>query len=303
MQMRIAVLMGGESPEREVSLKTGRGVLAALKNQGLDAIEVDARGHWEEQLLADKIDRAFVALHGPGGEDGIAQQRLEDIGLAYTGSGPKASALAMNKANSKEIFTLQGVPTPDFEIVESVEAACVVGDQFGYPVVVKPTDQGSAMGLTPVHELAEIFHAFEVARALSNQVMIEPWIRGREFTVGIVGGIALPVIEIIPHQPFNNFDAKYVPGEADFPCPAEIDDATTQRLQVISLKAFEVLGCHGWGRADLMLDEQGQPWLLEMNTVPGLTETSLVPIAARAAGIDYGTLVLKILETSCVSRN
>lgn len=294
----VVVLMGGSSPERAISLKSGNAVLKSLLRQGFKAHGVDAVGEWEKEIARIKPDHVLILLHGQDGEDGTAHRRLDVMGIPYSGSGPEASALAMDKMASKKVFLAHQISTPPFALVDCLEMAEEAVQALGFPVCVKPNCSGSAIGLSPVDNASGLPGAFATANRYGDQVLIEPWIQGREFTVGILDEHVLPVIEIIPKQAFNNFAAKYEPGQAEFPCPADIDEALTQQIQRMSKRAFDVLGCYGWGRVDLMVDQNNQPWILEVNTIPGLTETSLVPTAACAAGMSFDQLVLTLLNLS-----
>ena len=291
---RVAVLMGGLSPEREISLASGRAALAALRSRGVAAEGVDAGRDLPAVLERGRFDRAFVALHGPWGEDGVVQGALELVGLPYTGSGVLASALAMDKLQSKRLFQWAGLPTPPFRPLGSGDDPAAVLAELGGEVAVKPAAQGSSLGVARAASVEELCRAREAAAAF-GPVLAERWVRGREITVGILGGEALPVVEVRPARPFYDWEAKYAEGAGTrYLCPAPLPGALAGRLQALALEAFRLLGCRGWGRVDFLLEGE-TPWLLEVNTVPGLTEHSLVPRAARAAGMDLPELAWRIL--------
>ncbi|OYY73451.1 MAG: D-alanine--D-alanine ligase [Gammaproteobacteria bacterium 28-57-27] len=294
---RVAVLLGGTSAEREVSLKSGRAVLEALLSKGVDAHAVDACVHVVEHLKAGGYDRAFIALHGRGGEDGVIQGALELIGLPYTGSGVLASALGMDKLRTKQLWLGAGLPTPAFRVLHSADDAVSAGRELALPLMVKPALEGSSIGMSKVHRAEDLPAAFAQASGF-GPVLAEQFIHGEEYTVAILGEQALPPIRLETPHDFYDFDAKYLANDTRYLCPCGLspeDEATLQRL---ALDAFRAVGAEGWGRVDVMRDADGQFWLLEINTVPGMTDHSLVPMAARATGMDFAELVWRILSLS-----
>ena len=339
--MNIAVLLGGTSAERFVSMASGKGIAEALIQRGHNvrlydtALGESAEIPFEDlvlptevapspeelaaldhsaviaavQSLPDDVDIAFLALHGTDGEDGKVQALLELRGIPYTGSGVLASALAMHKARSKEFFRIADVSTPRSFLVEkdgdaSMERLRALTDQItGYPVVVKPNDGGSTVGLTIVRHPEEIMTALQLAKKYGEDVLFEEFIEGREMTVTVLDGEPLPVVEISPKSGFYDYTNKYTAGKTEYFCPADIPHSTSEELQTLALRAHECLGCHGYSRVDFRLDPNGEAWCLEVNTLPGMTETSLVPKAARAAGIEYGELCERIIEATMKSNS
>ncbi len=295
---RVAVIMGGSSQEREISLVTGGNILAALQRMGVDAYGIDARDNIVEQLRVNPPDRAFIALHGPGGEDGEIQGLLQWMQIPYTGSNVSSSALTMNKIFTKYVWECNNIPTPLRVSVEDVHDYSALAKKMTLPLCVKPTNEGSSLGVTRVNEWSQLADAIDSAKKYKFEVMIEPWIEGRELTVGIIGNYALPIIEIRPKQGMYDYQSKYVKGSTEYLCPAPISDALSAEIRAVCLRAFQLTGCSGWGRIDLMLDEQDQFWLLELNSIPGMTETSLVPKAAKAEGVDFDRLVYEIVWLS-----
>lgn len=291
----VAVLMGGLSAEREISLKSGQAILAALKKKGVNAIGVDIQKDAIHQLLSIKPDRAFVALHGPMGEDGVIQGLLEYLDIPYTGSDVNSSAVAMNKVHSKLIWEALDIPTLRFRVVLDEETAIEVMQDFGLPLCVKPCTNGSSMGVSKVVDPQQLPDAFRKAAAHDPKVMIEPWIEGPEYTVGILGNQPLPVIEIQTPCTFYDFEAKYNLDSTAYLAPTGLKPEHLESLQALSWRAFQALGCRDWGRVDLMMDTEGNPWLLEVNTIPGMTDHSLVPKAAAKIGLSFEDLVLEIL--------
>lgn len=296
---KVAVLLGGTSAEREVSLKSGHAVLDALRSKGVDAHALDACEHVVEHLKAGGYDRAFVVLHGRGGEDGVIQGAMELIGLPYTGSGVLASALGMDKLRSKQLWMGAGLPTPAFRVLREAEDALRAGQDLGLPLMIKPALEGSSIGMSKVHRLEDLPAAFEQASAF-GPVMAEQFISGEEYTVAILGEEALPPIRLETPHDFYDFDAKYLANDTRYICPCGLSFADEDRLKRLALDAFRVVGASGWGRVDVMRDAEGRFWLLEINTVPGMTDHSLVPMAARAAGMTFDELVLAILEQARV---
>lgn len=299
---KVVVLFGGKSAEREVSLKSGSMVLAALLRQGVDAHGFDPAQHSLVELANGGFDRAMISLHGRFGEDGTIQGALEYLGLPYTGSGVMASALAMDKILTKAAWLSQGLPTPDYVRLEPSFDVKSVVERLGLPLIVKPAQEGSTLGLTKVKTEADLQAAFDLAYKYDSNVLAEKFIQGMELTVPVMGegaqAHALPVIRI--QAPDGNYDYhnKYVGNETKYFCPSGLDPEFDAKVQALCVSAYRVLGCSGWGRADVLVDEQGQPWLLEMNTSPGMTDHSLVPMSARAVGLEYDALVLKMAASA-----
>lgn len=297
---RIGVLYGGWSEERDISIVTGKAVLNALKDSGYNAVGIDVNRDIDVQLKKRRIDFAFVALHGPFGEDGTIQGLLEMIGIPYSGSGVLGSALGINKIHSKRIFDSAELPTPRWQAVQKNKYYLPDIRKIKYPVVVKPATQGSAIGISIVYNRRELSYALKCAFKLDNEALIEEYIKGTEITVSILGNKTLPVIEIVPAHNFYDFHSKYKPGQSDHIIPPRLPKAVIRRSQDLALKAFKVLNCSVFGRVDLIVDKRFKPWILEINTIPGMTPTSLLPDAARAVGISFNELVLKIIEYSIV---
>jgi len=295
---RVAVLFGGMSAEREVSLKSGNAVLDALQSAGVDAFGIDVGEDFLQRLLNEKIDRAFIILHGRGGEDGSMQGLLECAGIPYTGSGILASALAMDKLRTKQVWHSLGIPTPRHAVLCS-EADCIsAATELGFPLIVKPAHEGSSMGRAKVSSAPELIDAWKAASTYDSQVLVEQWIQGPEFTIATLRDQVLPPIALGTPHTFYDYDAKYIANDTQYRIPCGLDAAKEQELMDLTAKACEALGIAGWGRADVMQDADGQFWFLEVNTAPGMTDHSLVPMAARAAGLDFQQLVLAILAAS-----
>ncbi|KID57916.1 D-alanine--D-alanine ligase [Pseudoalteromonas luteoviolacea] len=294
---KVAVLLGGSSAEREVSLASGNAIVEALKNQGVDVIAFDPAQRSVSELTSLNVKRVFIALHGRGGEDGTVQGALEFMGIPYTGSGVLGSALAMDKIRCKHLFESAKLSTAKYAVVDKhsgYDAKAII-NELG-EVIVKPSHEGSSVGMAKAHDERSLIEALTAAFKFDNQVLVEQWIEGREFTVSILNGGALPVIEMRTPRGFYDYQAKYKENTTEYICPAELNPAYTEQLQVMSLHAFELVGATGWGRVDAMQDANGQFYLLEVNTVPGMTETSLVPKAAKSQGINFEQLVVRILE-------
>ncbi len=291
---RVAVFMGGDSAEREVSLKSGKAVLAALQSAGVNAFGVDVRGCLLGTVEAPDFDRVFIALHGRGGEDGTLQAILGQAGLPYTGSEVLASALAMDKLRTKYVFEGCGLPTPAFRAMKSADEAEDIVASLGTPLSVKPAHEGSSIGIRKVRSAAELVEAYESAAAMDDLVLVEKWIEGPEFTVSLLQNKALPAIGLSTDHDFYDYDAKYLADDTRYRIPCGLSPDDELRLQHLALDAFRVVGCRTWGRVDIMQDTGGEFWLLEVNTVPGMTDHSLVPMAARAAGISF----VEILRTA-----
>lgn len=300
---KVGVLLGGRSGEREISLLSGNGVLEALLEKGVDAHAFDTGLRNPTELATAHFDRVFIALHGRFGEDGTIQGLLELLNLPYTGSGVLASALAIDKIATKRIWMSSGLATPQFELLSATSDWSAVVQNLGLPLIVKPAHEGSSLGLTKVQALEQLPDAYDLALSLDKKVMAESCIIGPELTCPLIGegeaAEALPVIQIIPPNANYDFHNKYFSNETQYLCPTELDEKLNQAVQRLALDAYRVLGCKTWGRADIMIDERTrQPYLLEMNTSPGMTSHSLVPMAAKAAGVSYSDLVLWILSQS-----
>lgn len=300
--LRIALLSGGTSGEREISLASGRGVRQALLDEGCTVVPLDPANADDLRALVDgHFDVAFLCLHGKMGEDGTIQGMLELLGIPYTGSGVLASALAMDKPKSKVFFELNGLPTPPGVTldVSARDNALDLASQIGLPCVVKPATEGSALGVRIVEDAAGLADAIDEAFEIDAEVMVERYIAGREVTVAVLGNDdaqALPVIEIIPQGEFYDYDSKYAPGGSQHVCPAQIGEPLTKLVQDYAVRAHKALGCRGVSRSDIIIDGEGCPWFLETNTIPGMTVTSLLPDAARAAGMPFGKLCLRLVE-------
>jgi D-alanine-D-alanine ligase len=303
MADKIAVLLGGISAEREVSLNSGAAVVAGLREAGIDAHGVDPRDTDITQLKNDGFKKAFIALHGRGGEDGTLQGLLDLIGLPYTGSGVMASALSMDKLRSKLLWQGAGLPVaPWVALTRTQFAQGLSQDQqqrisaLGLPLIVKPSREGSSVGMSKVIETGTLLDALTLAFQHDEEVLIEKWLSGPEFTVAVLGEEILPSVRIQPAGVFYDYEAKYLSDETQYFCPGCEDSAREQEMQSLVLKAWNILGCSGWGRIDVMQDSDGQLYLLEANTSPGMTSHSLVPMAARQAGMSFSQLVVRILD-------
>lgn len=295
---RVAVLMGGTAAEREVSLKSGKAVLDALLRRGVDATGLDIRGNLFESLHGRGFDRVFNVIHGRGGEDGVAQGALEVLGIPYTGSGVLASALAMDKLRTKLCWLGADIPTPRWMTLTSADDLARCAERLGFPLIVKPASEGSSIGMSRVETLAELQSAWVRASDYGCPVFAESWIVGAEYTASILRDEALPLIRLETPNAFYDFDAKYRANTTRYHCPSGLAPEQEASIQKLALDACRVVGVTGWGRVDLLVDAAGQPWLIEVNTVPGMTDHSLVPMAAKAAGLSFEDLVWRILETS-----
>jgi D-alanine-D-alanine ligase len=295
---KVAVMLGGTSAERPVSLNSGAAVLAALTRQGVDAHAFDPANRNLGDLIAGEFDRVFIALHGRYGEDGCMQGALELLNLPYTGSGVMASAIGMDKWRTKLLWRAAGLPTADWEILTAASDFAEAEKKLGLPIFVKPAREGSSIGMSKVTEAGTLKAAYETAVEHDELVLAEKFINGAEFTVGILGATALPLIRLEPakEKDFYDFEAKYLRNDTQYHCPAGLPDAQEMALRHMALDAFRLIGGRGWGRVDVMLDSLGNPYLLEVNTSPGMTDHSLVPMAARVAGLDFDALCLAILE-------
>jgi D-alanine-D-alanine ligase len=295
---KVAVLLGGKSAERGVSLKSGAMVLNALRSRGVDAHPFDPAERGLELLIRERFERVFIALHGRFGEDGTVQGALEFLEVPYTGSGVLASALAMDKWRAKLLWQASGLPTPACEVLRADSDFGAVAARLGLPLMVKPVNEGSSIGMSKVRATAQLEEAFTLAVNYDRAVIAEKFIAGSELTCGVLGSEALPLIRLETPREFYDYEAKYVAGDTRYILPCGLSEAEERKLQQLCLRAFHALGCRGWGRVDLMLDRDDAPYLLEVNTVPGMTDHSLVPMAARAAGLSYEDLCLRILESA-----
>jgi D-alanine-D-alanine ligase len=296
---KTAVLLGGDSSEREISLISGNAVLAALQRRGVNAHAFDPQERPIAELQSGGFARAFIILHGPGGEDGAMQGALEWLGIPYTGSGVLASALTMDKLKTKRVVVGAGYAAPDYAVLSSTKDLPGALERIGLPLMVKPASQGSSVGITKVKSAADLTTAYAEARAVDPIVFAEAFISGDEFTVGVLKDSALPSIRIQPATEFYDYQAKYFRNDTQYHCPSGIDAAAEAELQAAALAAFRVTDCAGWGRVDFMRDPaSGQFYFIEINTTPGMTDHSLVPMAARQSGIDFEELVWRVLETS-----
>ena len=291
---KVAVLFGGRSGEREVSLKSGSAVLAALQRQGVDAHAFDPAS--EELSALKQFDRAFIALHGRYGEDGTIQGALELMGIPYTGSGVMASALGMDKWRTKLLWTAAGVTTPNYVLMDDSTHVENVVTALGLPLFVKPANEGSSIGVSKVKQAAELQTAYALAKQSDPLVIAEQFVGGGEYTVGILGETALPIVRIVPKNEYYDYEAKYLRDDTEYRCPCGLSATQEQQIQAEAVQAFKVLGCKGWGRVDFLMDEAGKHYFLEVNTSPGMTDHSLVPMAAKAAGMDFDALVIRILQ-------
>lgn len=297
---KVAVLLGGRSAEREISLKSGTAVLNALRNHGVDVHPFDPRDRGLDDLLREKFDRVFIALHGRYGEDGTIQGALELMGIPYTGSGVMASALALDKWRSKLLWLATGVSTPRYEMLSPDTDWHAIEEQLGLPIMVKPSREGSSIGMSKIVEPSGLKAAFDLAVRYDPVVLAEQFIEGTELTATILGNEALPLIRLETPRVFYDYEAKYFSDTTRYLCPCGLPPEQERSIQSQALRAFATLGCRGWGRVDLMLDKGGQTYFLEVNTAPGMTDHSLVPMSARARGLSFEDLVVKILELAQV---
>jgi len=293
---KVAVLMGGRSAEREISLLSGNGVLRALRAKGVDAHAFDPAVRDLFELKREGFARCFIALHGRGGEDGTLQGALEFLGVPYTGSGVLGSAIAMDKARTKMIWLANGVPTPPYEALRSDSDLAGVAKRLGLPLIIKPVQEGSSIGITKVTKAAELDEAYALAANYAPDVIAERFIEGPEYTASILEDAPLPLIRIEAPEGKYDYQNKYFTDVTKYHCPCGLPAKKEEELKALALRAFKAVGCAGWGRIDLMLDAKKKPWLLEVNTSPGMTGHSLVPMAARAVGLSYEDLCLRILE-------
>jgi len=300
---RVVVLMGGESAEREISLMTGEAVLKALRNKGVAAEGIDAGRDLVARLAAGRYDRVWIALHGRGGEDGTLQGLLAWLGLPFTGSGVLGSAISMDKLRTKRLLQGAGLPTPRYCVIRNEADLADAGEQLGLPLMVKPSDEGSSIGMTRVDRPDQMKAAWELAAGFHCDVFAEEWVAGPEFTAAILHDEPLPLIRIQTDSTFYDYQAKYFSDDTRYLCPCGLPADEEQSLKAIARAAFEAVGARGWGRVDIMVSPSAGPLILEVNTVPGMTGHSLVPMAAAAAGIGFDELVWRILETSFDDRS
>ncbi|MDO9105659.1 MAG: D-alanine--D-alanine ligase [Methylovulum sp.] len=298
---RVAVLMGGTAAERAVSLRSGAAVYQALKNCGVDAVAVDVTGSAIDALIGIKADRVFNIIHGRGGEDGVLQGVLEAMRMPYTGSGVMASALTMDKLRTKLCWRGYGLVTPEWQVLKDVEDVDGCIAKLGFPVIVKPAQEGSSIGMSKAHNRDELLQALQVAAEFNCDVYAERWVTGKEYTVGILAGEALPVIRLETPRTFYDYEAKYNATTTQYHCPCGLPQDQERALGELAVLAAEVVGVTGWARVDVFIDDDGQSQLIEINTVPGMTDHSLVPMAAKQAGMTFDALVWRILETSLVT--
>ena len=295
---KILVLMGGWSNEREISLISGKSVFNSLITSGQDVIELDLKRDNISEIKELNPDRVFIVLHGKGGEDGEIQLYLENLGIPYTGSGSESSKICMNKRITKKILLKNNIQTPNFmEISENTKIEDIE-NLFQYPFVIKPSSEGSSIGVYIAEDRKSCKEAIKENMKISSDIILEEYKSGKEYTVGILDNFALPVIQLIPPGKFYDYEAKYNSNETKYICPSGLDQNTEEEIKKLSIDCFRALNCRGWGRVDLIIDEQNKPWIIELNTVPGMTEHSLVPMAANQKNINFDELVLKILDTS-----
>jgi D-alanine-D-alanine ligase len=296
---RVAVMMGGSAAEREVSLRSGAAVYEALKRKGVDAVAIDVTGSPIDALAGQQIDRVFNIIHGRGGEDGVLQGVLEVLGIPYTGSRVMASALTMDKLRTKLCWQGYGLNTPKWHVLkdEADLDACI--EKLGFPVIVKPAQEGSSIGMSKATNRDELQQALKVAAKYRCDVYAEAWVTGKEYTVAVLDGEALPMIRLETPNAFYDYEAKYQATTTQYHCPCGLSQDQEQFIKNLAETACQVVGVKGWGRVDVFIDDLGQYQLIEVNTVPGMTDHSLVPMAARQAGMDFDELVWRVLETSC----
>jgi D-alanine-D-alanine ligase len=296
---RVAVLLGGDSSEREVSLNSGQNCLDALRGRGVDAYAVDGIPALLAEIHARRCDRVFNIMHGGAGENGVVQGLLESLGVPYTGSGVLGAALTLDKIRTKQVWLSLGMPTPKYARLQPADDVAATARAIGLPVIVKPACEGSSVGVSRVFREADLPQAVALAARYQGELLMEQLIEGDEYTVGILNGAALPTIRIVPAGEYYDYHAKYVAEDTQYLCPGLTGQAESE-MRALALAAFGAAGCSGWGRVDVMRDRKGASFLLEVNTTPGMTSHSLVPKAARAAGIAFDELVWRILETSFI---
>ena len=294
---KVLVLMGGWSNEREISLVSGSFVYDSLIKSGVNTIKLDLTKKNLNEIEKISPDRVFIILHGKGGEDGEIQKYLDSLNIPYTGSNSESSKLCMNKRSTKEILLSNDILTPNYEKISEMEISSIK-KRFQYPFIVKPSAEGSSIGVYIVENDRDLERAISANEKISSDFIAEDYIEGLEYTVGILGDSALPVIKLLPPGKFYDFNAKYESDKMQYICPSQLDDSMEDELKKISLNCFKACGCKGWGRIDIIIDDKGNPWVIELNTVPGMTSHSLVPLAAKQRDIDFENLVLKILDSS-----
>ena len=294
---KVLVLMGGWSNEREISLVSGSYVYDSLIKSGVNTIKLDLTKNNLNEIEKISPDRVFIILHGKGGEDGEIQKYLDSLNIPYTGSNSESSKLCMNKRSTKEILLSNDILTPNYEKISEMEISSIK-KRFQYPFIVKPSAEGSSIGVYIVENDGDLERAISANEKISSDFIAEDYIEGLEYTVGILGDSALPVIKLLPPGKFYDFNAKYESDKMQYICPSQLDDSMEYELKKISLNCFKACGCKGWGRIDIIIDDKGNPWVIELNTVPGMTSHSLVPLAAKQRDIDFENLVLKILDSS-----
>ena len=301
---KVAVLMGGWSSERDVSMDSGQAVLKGLQDRGVDAVGIDVG---RETILTDlqkeDFDRAFIILHGPGGEDGVIQGALEVMNIPYTGSGVMASSIAMDKFRTKQLLVGANLPTPKYMLLDDDVDLNYVVAELGLPLMVKPALEGSSIGMSKVAAEDQMFSAYELAAQFDGPVFAEQWVSGDEYTVAVLGEQALPVIRLETPNTFYDYDAKYVSNTTQYHCPCGLEAEDEARLQRLALSTFKSIGAEGWGRVDIICDQDSKPYIIELNTVPGMTDHSLVPMAALASGIEFDELVYRILVNTLTKNN
>lgn len=294
---KVLVLMGGWSNEREISLVSGSFVYDSLIKSGVNTVRLDLKKNNLNEIEQINPDRVFIILHGKGGEDGEIQKYLDSLNIPYTGSNSESSKLCMNKRTTKEILLSNDILTPNYENISKMKLSSIK-EKFQYPFIVKPSAEGSSIGVYIVENDSDLEKAISANENISSDFIAEDYIKGVEYTVGILGDSALPVIKLLPPGKFYDFNAKYESDNMRYICPSQLDDSMEDKLKKISLNCFKACGCRGWGRIDIIIDEKGNPWVIELNTVPGMTSHSLVPLAAKQRDIDFENLVLKILDSS-----
>lgn len=294
---KVLVLMGGWSNEREISLVSGSFVYDSLIKSGVNTIRLDLTKNNLNEIEKISPDRVFIILHGKGGEDGEIQKYLDSLNIPYTGSNSESSKLCMNKRSTKEKLLSNDILTPNYERISKMEISSIK-KRFQYPFIVKPSAEGSSIGVFIVENDRDLERAISANEKISSDFIAEDYIEGLEYTVGILGDSALPVIKLLPPGKFYDFNAKYESDKMQYICPSQLDDSMEDKLKKISLNCFKTCGCKGWGRIDIIIDDKGNPWVIELNTVPGMTSHSLVPLAAKERNIDFENLVLKILDSS-----
>ena len=295
---KVLVLMGGWSNEREISLISGKFVFDSLVSSNVDAIRLDLKKNNIDKINEINPDRVFIVLHGKGGEDGDIQRYLDNLSIPYTGSDSKSSEICMNKRTTKKILLENNIPTPFFKKIDENHEYKDIENNFNYPFVIKPSSEGSSIGVHIVDNKESYQKAIDENKEISNDFIVEQYVDGNEYTVGIIDNIALPSIKLVPPGKFYDYDAKYNSSKTQYICPSGLDKDMEDYIRKLSLKCFKTLNCKGWGRVDLIIDSENNPWIIELNTVPGMTKHSLVPMAAKQNNISFDDLVIKILDSS-----